>query len=76
MDFQGTAGKEVTALQTRQQYLGTLAEQKRCGEAPPAGSTAGWAGLGAFGVHCVFADRDHYSNHTRHIGKSASARTG
>src|SRR4029077_3518533 len=34
MDFQGTAGKEITALQTRQQYLGTLTEQKRCGEAP------------------------------------------
>ena len=33
MDFQGAAGKEVTALQTRQQYLGTLAEQRRCGEA-------------------------------------------
>lgn len=42
MDFQGTAGKEVTALQTRQQYLGTMAEQKRCGEAP-AETTAGWA---------------------------------
>src|SRR5690349_15429985 len=42
MDFQGTAGKEVTALQTRQQYLGTLAEQKRCGEAP-AVAAAGWA---------------------------------
>jgi hypothetical protein len=44
MDFQGTAGKEVTALQSRQQYLGSLAEQKRCGEAPPRGSTAGSAG--------------------------------
>jgi hypothetical protein len=32
MDFQGAAGKEVTALQSRQQYLGTLAEQRRCGE--------------------------------------------
>lgn len=31
MDFQGAAGKEVTALQSRQQYLATLAEQKRCG---------------------------------------------
>jgi hypothetical protein len=41
MDFQGTAGKEITALQTRQQYLGTLTEQKRCGEAP-VGATA-WA---------------------------------
>ena len=34
MDFQGTAGKEVAALQARQQYLGTLAEQKRCGVEP------------------------------------------
>ena len=42
MDFQGTAGKEITALQTRQQYLGTLTEQKRCGETP-VGATAGWA---------------------------------
>ena len=31
MDFQGTAGKEVAALQSRQQYLATLAEQKQCG---------------------------------------------
>ena len=38
MDFQGAAGKEVTALQTRQGYLATLAEQKRCGE--PATPTA------------------------------------
>jgi hypothetical protein len=36
MDFQGAAGKEVAALQTRQQYLGTLADQRRCGEAVPA----------------------------------------
>jgi hypothetical protein len=34
MDFQNAAGKEVTALQSRQQYLATLAEQ-RCGAAPP-----------------------------------------
>lgn len=34
MDFQGTAGKEVAALQARQQYLGTLAEQ-RCGAIVP-----------------------------------------
>lgn len=34
MDFQGAAAKEVAALQSRQQYLGTLAEQ-RCGAAPP-----------------------------------------
>lgn len=33
MDFQGAAAKEVAALQSRQQYLGTLAEQ-RCGAAP------------------------------------------
>src|SRR6185295_8327882 len=34
MDFQNAAGKEVAALQSRQQYLATLAEQ-RCGAAPP-----------------------------------------
>src|SRR5215207_5095960 len=28
MDFQGTAGKETAALQSRQQYLSVLAEQK------------------------------------------------
>jgi len=33
MDFQGAAAKEVAALQSRQQYLGTLAEQ-RCGATP------------------------------------------
>lgn len=32
MDFQGTADAEITALQARQQYLSTLAEQRRCGE--------------------------------------------
>jgi hypothetical protein len=31
MDFQGTAGKEEAALQSRQQYLATLAGQKQCG---------------------------------------------
>lgn len=31
MDFQGAAGTEETALQSRQQYLATLAGQKRCG---------------------------------------------
>jgi hypothetical protein len=39
MDFQGTADKETAALQARQQYLATLAEQRRCGapeEPPPA----------------------------------------
>ena len=34
MDFQGTAGKEVAALQSRQQYLATMAEQ-RCGAVVP-----------------------------------------
>ena len=34
MDFQNAAGKEVAALQSRQQYLATLAEQ-RCGAVPP-----------------------------------------
>lgn len=39
MDFQGSAGKEAAALQNRQQYLATLAEQKRCGvEAIKGGS--------------------------------------
>jgi hypothetical protein len=32
MDFQGTAGKEAAALQSRQQYLAVLAEQRHCGE--------------------------------------------
>jgi len=31
MDFQGAAGKEVAALQSRQQYLVTMAEQRNCG---------------------------------------------
>ena len=35
-DFQGTAGKEVTALQSRQTYLATLANQKGCAGAPGA----------------------------------------
>jgi len=35
MDFQGTADKETQALQARQQYLATLAEQRRCGEPAP-----------------------------------------
>jgi len=33
MDFQGTADKETAALQSRQQYLVVLAEQRRCGAA-------------------------------------------
>jgi hypothetical protein len=42
MDFQGTADKETQALQTRQQYLGSLAAQRRCGEPqepPPRAAT-------------------------------------
>jgi outer membrane murein-binding lipoprotein Lpp len=37
MDFQDTADKETVALQSRQQYLATMASQRRCGEpaAPP-----------------------------------------
>jgi hypothetical protein len=31
MDFQGAAGKEVDALNSRQQYLATLAEERNCG---------------------------------------------
>lgn len=34
MDFQGTADTEITALQSRQQYLAMLADQKRCGAEP------------------------------------------
>jgi hypothetical protein len=34
MDFQGTATKEIQALQARQQYLASLAEQRNCGAAP------------------------------------------
>jgi hypothetical protein len=38
MDWQGTAGKEAQALQSRQQYLAALAEQRRCGS--PVGSAS------------------------------------
>ena len=31
MDFQGTADTEIQALQARQQYLSSLAEERRCG---------------------------------------------
>jgi hypothetical protein len=34
MDWQGSANKEVSALQSRQQYLATLAEE-RCKAPPP-----------------------------------------
>lgn len=39
MDWQDAAGKETQALQARQQYLVTLAEQRRCG-APVAHAPA------------------------------------
>jgi hypothetical protein len=35
MDFQGTAGKEVAALQSRQQYLAVMAEERHCGSLSP-----------------------------------------
>jgi hypothetical protein len=35
MDWQGTASKETAALQNRQQYLATLAEQRNCGAPAP-----------------------------------------
>jgi hypothetical protein len=38
MDFQGTADKEAAALQARQQYLGAMAVQKRCGGPPQTAS--------------------------------------
>lgn len=38
MDFQNASGKEAQALNARQQYLGTLAEQ-RCTAIGPAGPT-------------------------------------
>jgi hypothetical protein len=34
MDFQGTADTEITALQSRQQYLAMMADQKHCGTEP------------------------------------------
>lgn len=40
MDFQNAAGKETVALQSRQQYLATLADQRQCGAPPPAGTVA------------------------------------
>ncbi len=39
MDFQGAASTEVTALQSRQEYLGSLGEQKRCGASPAVTAT-------------------------------------
>lgn len=40
MDWQGAAGKEVTALQSRQQYLATLAQSKNCAAPPPTVTAA------------------------------------
>jgi hypothetical protein len=42
MDFQGAAGKEVAALQSRQQYLAVLAEQRNCAApaSPPVATPA------------------------------------
>ena len=37
MDFQGTAGKEEAALESRQQYLAVLAEQRNCAAPPRPG---------------------------------------
>jgi hypothetical protein len=34
MDFQGTASKETAALQSRQTYLATMAEQRGCAAMP------------------------------------------
>jgi hypothetical protein len=41
MDFQGATGKEVDALNSRQQYLAVLAEQRNCGApaVPPVAVT-------------------------------------
>jgi hypothetical protein len=35
MDFQGAAGKDTAALQSRQQYLATLAAQRGCSVPAP-----------------------------------------
>lgn len=40
MDWQGAASKEVAALQSRQQYLATLAENRGCAAPPPPTVTA------------------------------------
>jgi hypothetical protein len=51
MDFQNASGKEAAALQSRQQYLATMADQRQCGAAqpgasPPAAPTAVSAATG------------------------------
>lgn len=43
MDFQDAAGKEVAALQSRQQYLAALAEQRQCGVPTSSGGPGGAA---------------------------------
>ena len=39
MDFQGTADKEATAINSRQQYLAVLAEQRQCAAPAPTTGT-------------------------------------
>jgi hypothetical protein len=40
MDFQGSAGKEEAALQSRQQYLAVLAEERHCGSPEAAAAVS------------------------------------
>ena len=47
MDFQGTADTEITALQSRQQYLSMMADQKRCGTEPEPSTPPGRPKRGA-----------------------------
>jgi hypothetical protein len=42
MDFQGTAGTEIAALQSRQTYLATLANQKGCAGPAMHANQANW----------------------------------
>jgi hypothetical protein len=43
MDFQGTAGTEIAALQSRQTYLASVANQKGCAGTPGArANVASW----------------------------------
>ena len=55
MDFQGAASKEGAALQSRQQYLAVMSEQKRCAGA----SSTTWQVQGA-GVEQPVVGRDDY----------------
>jgi hypothetical protein len=45
MDFQGASGKEEAALQSRQQYLAVLAEERRCGSPEAAVAVSGPAAV-------------------------------